>query len=86
MGQLSGLETGQLQGRLVPGYRFMRAAPLFRLFRLSQGLKVKPSKELATTTFVHRIFGGRLRSQVCLGGWRGGMGGRVGGCLAGWLA
>jgi len=29
-----------------------------------KGLKVKPSRELATTTFVHRIFGGRLRSQI----------------------
>ncbi|KAI8462774.1 MAG: hypothetical protein J3K34DRAFT_372984 [Monoraphidium minutum] len=28
------------------------------------GLKQKPSQELATTTFVHRIFGGRLRSQI----------------------
>jgi ubiquitin carboxyl-terminal hydrolase 36/42 len=24
----------------------------------------KPPRELATTTFVHRIFGGRLRSQI----------------------
>ena len=33
-----------------------------------QGLKAKPPRELATTTFVHRVFGGRLRSQVSCGG------------------
>jgi ubiquitin carboxyl-terminal hydrolase 36/42 len=27
-------------------------------------LKPKPPPELAVTTFVHRIFGGKLRSQV----------------------
>lgn len=27
-------------------------------------LKPKPPPELATTTFIHRIFGGKLRSEV----------------------
>lgn len=41
-----------------------RAAPLPLPLPQGLGLKQKPSQELATTTFVHRIFGGRLRSQV----------------------
>lgn len=30
-----------------------------------RNIKPKPPPELAATTFVQRIFGGKLRSQVC---------------------
>jgi hypothetical protein len=32
-------------------------------------IRPKPAPELASTTFVHRIFGGKLRSQVGCGWW-----------------
>ena len=35
------------------------------------GLAPKPTPDLAHTSFVYRIFGGRMRSQVCVWGVRG---------------
>lgn len=52
-------------GRQEDAHEYLRCVLDAMAEAFLKHIKPKPPPELASTTFIHRIFGGKLRSEVC---------------------